>query len=178
MNSHLGPQSSTGENTSVFVTPQLFERIVGSEGSLVAIDTPRMDDVLGQFRQFALRSGSSVYSWSEGEGITSLRESEMSVPGSQRLADALRYVNGSLHFGVYLFPGLAAHLRFSAQRTQALALLRQIARNRGGGNNVRKLVIIDQRVSLSDGVDDLMTRFVDEPVSRRRLRLRDGRWVV
>ena len=173
---------TTGKNAasdggSVFVTPKLFERIVGSERSIIAIDTPRADEVLGQFRQFAVRSGNSIYAWTETEGLQSLRDGEVSVPGSTRLPDALRYVGGSLHFGVFLFRGLTGLLRFSPTRTQALALLRQIGRSKPGAATVRKLVLIDEKVALSDGLDEITERFVDDPAERRRIRLRDGRWV-
>ena len=97
---------SEGGPNQVFVTPQLFDEIVGDEKSLIAIDTPRVEDVLAQFKQFAVRSGNSIYAWTEGDGITSLRGGDVSVPGSARIADALRYVNASIHFGVYLFVGL------------------------------------------------------------------------
>ena len=172
----LGTHAAS-EAGSVFVTPKLFERIVESERAIIAIDTPRGDEVLAQFRQFALRSGNSIYAWNEDDGLQSLREGDVSVPGSTRLQDALRYVGGSLHFGVYLFRGLTTMLRFSPVRTQTLALLRQIGRTRPGGPSGRKLVLIDEKVALSDGIDEITERFVDDPAQRRRIRLRDGRWV-
>lgn len=175
---NAGVDKTTGEIGAIFVTPQLFDRIVSAERSLVAIDTPRGAEILAQFRQFALRSGNSIYAWSETEGITSLRDREVSVPGSARLPEALRFVQTSLHFGVYIFHELGAQLRFSAGRAQVLAMLRQIGRAKSTGANVRKVVLIDQNVSFSEGVDELMVRFVDEPGGPGRPRLRDGRWVV
>ena len=169
--------STTGESQQVFVTPQLFEQIVGDEKSVIAIDTPRADEILAQFRQFAVRSGNAIYAWNETEGILSLRGGDLAVPGSTRIADALRYVNASIHFGVYLFVGIGNILRFSPTRPQAMAALRQIARGRVGGN-ARKLVLIDTHVALSDGFDDQMSRYVDAPVAQRRIKLRDGRWVT
>jgi hypothetical protein len=170
------PKSPTGEIAALFVTPQLVDRIVGSPRNLLAIDTARGDEVLAQFRQYAVRSGSSIYAWTEGEGITSLREREVSVPGSIRLPDALRYIQASAQFGVYLFLHLGATLRFAAARNQVLAQLRTIGRGKGGGN-VRKIVLIDTRVSFTEGVDELFDRIVDDPGGGRRLRLRDGRWL-
>lgn len=169
--------SATGETPDVFVTPRLFDRIVGSERNIIAIETPRADEVLAQFRQFALRSGNSIYAWSESDGLQSLREGEVTVPGSTRLPDALRYVGTSLHFGVYVFRGLTALLRFSPTRPQVLALLRQIARAKPGATTVRKLVLLDEKVALAEGFEEITERFVDEPSERRRFRLRDGRWV-
>ncbi len=168
----------TGETGSIFVTAQLFERITSSERSLIAIDTPRGADVLAQFRHFAVRSGNSIYAWNEAEGLTSLREQGMSVSGSVRLPDALRYVQAGLHFGVFIFHELTAQIRFSPARAQVLALLRQIARGRGSGGTARKVVLIDTHVSLTEGLDELMERIADQPAGMRRLRLRDGRWVT
>lgn len=162
----------------VFVTPQLFERIVASPRALVAIDSPRGDEVLAQFKHFAVRSGNSIYAWSEEGGIASLREGGVTVPGSTRLPEALRFIQSSPQFGVYLFHELGAALRFSPMRAQVLAVLRQIGRGRHAGANVRKVVLIDARVSFSEGIDDLMERFTDDPGGGRRLRLRDGRWVM
>ena len=170
-------QNTASDGSAVFVTPKLFDRIVESERSLIAIDTPRVDEVMAQFRTFALRSGNSIYQWTEADGLTSLREGEVSVPGSTRLAEALRYVGTSLHFGVYVFRGLTGLLRFSPMRAQALALLRQIGRARAAGGVVRKLVLIDEKVALAEGLDDGIERFVDDPSEQRRIRLRDGRWV-
>lgn len=171
-------QSVSGETGSVFVTSQLFERITSSERNLIAIDTPRGADVLEQFRQFAVRSGNSIYAWNDASGLTSLRESGMSVSGSTRLPDALRYVQGGLHFGVFLFHELHAQIRFSPARAQVLAMLRQVARGRGSGGAARKIVLIDTHVSLSEGLDELMDRIADAPSGPRRIKLRDGRWVT
>lgn len=169
--------SSASDSGGVFVTPRLFDRIVESERNIIAIETPRVDELLAQFRHFALRSGNSIYAWSEADGLQSLREGDVSVPGAARLQDALRYVGASLHFGVYVFRGVTAMLRFSPVRMQVLALLRQIARSKPGSATVRKLVLIEDKVSLSDGLEEITERFVDEPSERRRFRLRDGRWV-
>jgi hypothetical protein len=169
--------SSPVEAGAQFVTAQLFDRIVASPRALIAIDSPRGEEVLAQFRHFAVRSGNSIYAWNESGGIASLREGNTIVTGSARLPDALRFIQTSPQFGVYLFHELGANLRFSPQRTQVLALLRQIGRGRGAAGNVRKVVLIDVRVSFSEGVDDLMERFTDEPGGGRKLRLRDGRWV-
>lgn len=175
---HRAGKSITGETGTVFVTPQLFDRIVESDRALVAIDTPRVSEIVEQFRHFAVRSGSSIYAWSEADGVTSLRESEVRVPGSTRLPEALRYIQGSMHFGVYLFHELAAHIRFSAARTQVLGLLRQIGRGKNMGGAVRKVVLIDQAVSFAEGVDEMIEHFADEPGRAKRMRLRDGRWVT
>ena len=171
--------SAPGESNRAFVTPQLFDRIVASPRLLIAINTPRCSEIVEQFRQFAVRSGNSIYSWSPSHGITSLREGSLVVPSSTRLPDALRYVQNSLQYGIYLFPELSVAMQSSGYRMQVMGLLKQIGRGRGATvGHVRKLVIVDHQVHFSEGVDEWIEHFADEPSARRKLRLRDGRWVV
>lgn len=170
-------RTTTGEQQSLFVTPDLFDRIVASERNLIGIETRRADEVLEQFRRFAVRASRAVYLWEDGIGLVSLREDGVAVPGTTRLIDALRHIQTTLHFGVYLFRALPEALRFTSMRGQCMAALRQFAHGRGQGPHTRKLVLLDIRVGLGEGLDDLMERIVDAPDQVKRLRLRDGRWV-
>lgn len=169
--------TTTGEQSALFVTPELFERIVASERNMIGIETRRADDILEQFRRFAVKAGRAVYLWEDGIGLVSLREESVSVPGTTRLIDALRHIQTTLHFGVYLFRQLPESLRYSAMRGQCLAALRQYTRGRWQGANVRKMVLLDMRVGLGEGLDEFIERIVDAPDMVKRLRLRDGRWV-
>ncbi len=168
----------SGESSRWFVTPQLFDRIISGERAVLAIETARADELLAQFRQLAVRSGNSIYAWSEDVGIVSLREGQLTVPGSVRLPEALRYVQSSPQFGLYLFPHLDAHLRTSAQRAQIIALLRQFARGRAMPGGVRRIVLLGAKFELDKSLDLLIERIADEPEHVRSLRLRDGRWVI
>jgi hypothetical protein len=168
----------SGESSRWFVTPQLFDRIIGSERALLAIETERADELLAQFRQYAVRSGSSIYAWNEDKGIVSLREGQLCVPGSARLPEALRYVQSSPQFGLYLFPNLDDQLRGSTQRVQIIGLLRQFARGRSTPGGVRRIVLLGPRLDLDDTLEALVERIADVPESGRNLRLRDGRWVT
>lgn len=168
----------SGEGPRWFVTPQLFDRIIGGERALLAIETDRADELLAQFRQHAVRSGNSIYAWNEEKGIVSLREGQLTVPGSVRLPEALRYVQSSPQFGLYLFPHLDAHLRGSPQRVQIIGLLRQFARGRSSPGGVRRIVLLGPRLDLDESLDALVERIADVPESGRSLRLRDGRWVI
>ncbi len=155
----------------VFVTPKLFDRIVQSPQNLIAIDTAQAVDVVAQFRLLALRTGQSVYYWRNDDGITSLRERDVRVPGSKRVTDALRYILQSMQFGIYLFTDYEDHLR-----APNIGLLRQIARNRAG--NGRKVVFIGEQVHLPEGLDALTDRITHTLESTGKPRLRDGRWVT
>ncbi|MCC6560464.1 MAG: hypothetical protein IT478_03825 [Xanthomonadales bacterium] len=162
--------STTSEATSLFVTPKLYDDIAGCDKHLIVIESPRVDEIIAQFRQFAMRSGNSVYHWSEGTGVVSMRESELTVPGSQRFHEALRHIQNSLHVGVYLFTGFSKLLR-----PPVTGVLRQLARQQG---HARKLVFIDVKVRMPEGLDAMVHRIVHDIDSRRPPRLRDGRWVT
>jgi hypothetical protein len=171
-------RDETSEPESIFVTPELFERIVASEQNLVGIETRRADAILEQFRRFAVKASRAIYLWEDGLGLVSLREESVIVPGTTRLIEALRHIHSTLHFGVYLFRALPESLRFSAMRGQCITALRQFARGHWQDANVRKIVLLDLRVGLGDGLDQYVERIVDAPDQIKRLRLRDGRWVL
>jgi hypothetical protein len=158
------------ESSDISVSNRLFDRVLASTQNLVVVETTDVDEVVTQFRQFALRSGQSIYQWQDDVGISSLRESEVRVPGSKRMADALRYILQSMHFGIYLFTDYAGHLR-----PPNTGLLRQIARVRG---NARKVVFVGGTVVLPDSLEEVSEHLTHERVAPTRLRLRDGRWVM
>jgi hypothetical protein len=149
----------------------LFDRVIASKQSLVVVEADDTAVVLEQFRQFARRSGQSIYTWQDDVGITSLREADMRVPGSKRMTDALRYILQSMHFGIYLFADVSPHLR-----PPNTGLLRQIGRSRGG--NERKVVFIGKQLHLPESMDEMAERLTYAGVRPTRPRLRDGRWVM
>lgn len=163
--------TTTSESTSIFVTQKLYDEISGSEKHLIVIETARVADVAQQFRQFAMRSGGSLYLWTEDVGITNLREADLPVPGSQRLHDALRHIANSLHGGIYVFIGFAKQLR-----PPATSVVRQLARQTGPG--AKKVVFVDAKVRLPEGLDVFVNRMVHVAEDKKPPRLRDGRWVV
>lgn len=161
-----------------YVTQQLFDRMLASPRTLLAIETPRGSVLLEQFRQFAVRTGNSIYVWSDAAGISSLREGEVSISGSSGLPEALRFVQLSRQFGVYLFSELGQALRSSQQRFQTLSLLRQIAQGPAVSGHVRKVVLIEAQVDLPPEIDELIEHFSDQPGEVRQLRLRGGAWTL
>jgi len=163
---------TSSESTSVFVTQQLIDDLSSNERNVIAIESPVVPDLIAQFRQFAMRSGLPIYLWTADAGIVSLREMDFVVPGSQRLVDALRHVASTLHLGIYLFVGANKDLR-----PPASGVVRQIARP-GASVEGRKLVFLDKKVRLSEGLDSMVFRIVHDISLRRPPRLRDGRWVV
>ncbi|MEO5622763.1 MAG: hypothetical protein ABJB02_06825 [Dokdonella sp.] len=152
------------------VTQKLLDRIVESTQHLVVLETANSAEMIGQMRTLAMRGGTSVYAWDADTGMASLRESGLYVPGSKRLGDALRYVMQSTHFGIYLFVGVADHLR-----PIDTLLLRRISRMQSV--NERKLVFVGERIEMPEELDGMFDRISAQSEQRPRLRLRDGRWV-
>jgi hypothetical protein len=149
---------------------EIFERILAAPGGLVVLEGGDSSVLLNDFRAIARHTGQAVYLWQPDQGLGSLRDAQARVPGCQRLGNALRYMQQSMHFGVYLLSDL--ELPLSAMDA---TLLRQLARAPGG--HVRRVVLLDAQ-ALVDHLGEAAVRIssrLDLPV---RPRLRDGRWVV
>lgn len=159
------------ESTGVLVTPKLFEQILNAEGNLIGMETAQMEETLDQFRQLAMRSGQSVYLWDPENGIAALRQSELRVPGSKRLSDALRFILQSMQFAVYLLVDYEDQVK-----PPNTALLRRFARIRTG--NQRKMVFLAPKLVFPEEIDVLVERLTAGAVSSSPPRLRDGRWVT
>lgn len=151
-------------------TQKLFDRILRSPQHLIALDTPNVAETLAQMRVLAMRGGASIYVWSPDDGIDSLRESGLHVPGSKRIGDALRYVLQSMHFGIYLFVDFAEHLR-----PADTVLLRRISRMQTA--NERKLVFVGGDFELPEELDGMFEQITAASREQPKLKLRDGRWV-
>lgn len=152
----------------------LTDRIVDSPGLLVALETPRPEALLDQFRQAALREGQAIYHFVPGVGIGSLREPGVHVPGTRGAFDALRHIDASGHFGIYVFHpvstlGLAPGSAVLVRLREMLAAARVDAAP-------KRIVLMDRYVGLDPALERLATRIFDQP-GRAALRLRNGRWV-
>ncbi|RDS80434.1 hypothetical protein DWU98_13440 [Dyella monticola] len=149
----------------------IYERILTAPGGLVVLEHVDSKALVEQFRAIARHNGQSVYLWKPESGMENLREAHALVPGSQRLGNALRYIQQSIHFGVYLlFP-----FPLPMVPTES-ALLRQLARAPAG--HVRRVVLIDAQSALVSSVDDVAVRLGDTTHMMQRPRLRDGRWLL
>ena len=150
----------------------IFDRILSASGPLVALKTSDTGLLVEQFRLVARRTGQAVYLWRHAEGLVSLRDAQMRVPGCLRLGDTLRYILQSLHFGVYLL-----EMPAGAPSATDGALLRQLSRTQTG--HVRRVVLVGASPSLLATFESDVVR-VDADWQARSAapRLRDGRWVV
>lgn len=148
----------------------LYEQILDANSSLILLQSPFIDDVLGYLRMTAQRRGHSIYSWNPDAGLSSLREHGITVAATRRLPDALRYLLQSSHFGVYIFPTSRRELT-----PQVVAVLRQIGRGKEGGD--KRVVLVSGKLEVPAGLEALATVIVHKHGPSNRLRLRDGRWI-
>lgn len=148
----------------------VFERILAAPAGVVAVRSEDGEALLEQFRGIARHSGQAVYLWRPGQGLSSLRDAYARVPDAQRLGQALRYMQQSMHFGVYLLQELELPLAATD-----LTLLRQLVRATTG--HLRRVVLLNAPKALVEQLGDLIANIDSEPERRQRLRLRDGRWL-
>lgn len=151
------------------ISGQQFDDLLDREERVLVIESTDPAGTVQQFQAFAGQTGKAIYLWRFGQGLTSLKVVDMQVPGSSRLSEALRYIVHSKHYGVYGFVDFESHLK-----ADNIQLLADIARNREG--NERKVVLITGAVKLPHKLKEQCAWIEHEP--KRRLRLRDGRWVV
>ncbi|MEI7038189.1 hypothetical protein [Fulvimonas yonginensis] len=149
----------------------IFERILAAPAGLILLEGCDSQALIGQFRAIVRHSGQAVYLWQPDLGLGNLVDAHARVPGSQRLGAALRYMQQSMHFGVYLLMGLEPPL--SAMDS---TLLRQLAKPPTG--HVRRVVLLDASPALVDHLGDIAFRMKGRPDTAARPRLRDGRWLT
>jgi len=150
---------------------EIFERILTAPSGLVVLQSKDAEALIEQVRVLARHSGQAVYLWQPDTGLGSLREAHARVPDCERLGNALRYMQQSMHFGVYFVRGV--ELPLSAVDA---ALLRQLARAPKG--HLRRVVLVDAPPALAAHLGDLAAQVSTEDGKPRQLRLRDGRWLT
>lgn len=148
----------------------VFERILAAPAGVVALRSRDGEALLEQFRSIARHTGQAVYLWRPGQGLSSLRDAYARVPDAQRLGQALRYMQQSMHFGIYLLQEVELPLAASD-----LTLLRQLARATTG--HLRRVVLLNAPRALVEQLGDQIACIDGEPEAPARLRLRDGRWL-
>ncbi|MDQ6647595.1 MAG: hypothetical protein M3Y93_10240 [Pseudomonadota bacterium] len=159
----------------VFPAPQagteIFDQILDASSGLVVLESNDAHGLIEQFRMMARHSGQAVYLWQPDTGLESLRDAHARVPDCQRLGNALRYMQQSMHFGVYFLLGI--ELPLSALDA---SLLRQLAR--APTDYLRRVVLIDAPAALIEQLGDRAVYLSSVEPHQQRPRLRDGRWLV
>ncbi|RDI97093.1 hypothetical protein DVT68_18615 [Dyella solisilvae] len=149
----------------------ILERILAARGNLIALEGGEEANLGELLRPLVRRSGQAVYLWNPEGGLGNLREEHTGLPSSQRLSIALRYMQQSNHFGVYLLQRVPLPLSMGDA-----TVLRQLARATPG--HVRKVVLLDPPPALVASFNDVLTRLSCQSKPAQRPRLRDGRWVI
>lgn len=149
----------------------IFQRILDAPVGLIALEGGDSQALIAQFRAIARLSGQAVYLWQRDLGLGNLSEAHARVPGCQRLGAALRYMQQSMHFGIYLLDGL--QLPLSAMDSN---MLRQLSRLPTG--HVRRVVLLNAPAALADQLGECVLRLSGRLDLPQRPRLRDGRWLT
>lgn len=155
--------------TSAALSGSQIDELLERPERILVLESPDIEATLGQFEAFARQTGKAVYLWRPEQGLNSLKVADMRVPGSDRLAEALRYVVNSLHYGIYGFVEFEATLKMDG-----IQLLRQIASAQSGYD--RKVILLTNSYKLPRGLEQLAAVIRHTP--QQKLRLRDGRWVL
>lgn len=149
----------------------VFDQVLAAAAGVVAVRCGDDASLVAHFRDIARHTGQAVYLWQPGQGLSSLRDAHARVPDAQRLGQALRYMQQSMHFGVYVLQQLELPMAVSD-----LALLRRLAR--APTANLRRVVLLNAPPPLVDQLGDLIVTLDGAPEQPPRLRLRNGRWLV
>ncbi|MEO7065409.1 MAG: hypothetical protein ABI114_00715 [Rhodanobacter sp.] len=150
---------------------ETFEHILAAPSGLVVLSSTDVPSLVDQFRAFARHTGQALYLWQPEQGLMSLRDAQGGVPDCQRLGNALRHMQHSLHFGVYFLVGVTLPLS-----AVDCALLRKLAR--APKEQVRRVVLVDPPATLVKFLGELVVNLQCVDNRAPRLRLRDGRWLL
>ncbi|HEY9111371.1 MAG TPA: hypothetical protein VIM92_06325 [Rhodanobacteraceae bacterium] len=104
------------------IEDNLLDRILAADSVLVALRCDDVDALVAGLRRTAQHSGKALYVWRARVGLCRLPGRDEAVPGVVHLADVLRFIERSPHFGVYFLAE-----RPPEWRPDLLALLRRIA---------------------------------------------------
>ncbi len=148
-----------------------LEKLLEREDRIIALHTTDPDAAIVEFRLICRRTGRAMYHWSDVDGVVSMKAADIAVPGCQKLADALRYVVQSMHYGVYVFTQFERQLR-----PAAIARLKEILRM----HDHRTVILVSAHLDLPPRLNEQIchVRFADASDEPPRPRLRDGRWVL
>ena len=150
---------------------EVFDRVLAAATGVVAVRSVDGATLVEHFRDIARHTGQAVYQWCPGQGMSSLRDAHARIPDAQRLGQALRYMQQSMHFGVYVLQELEVPMAVAD-----LNLLRRLARTPTA--HLRRVVLLNAPLVLVEQLGDAITTIDGEPEPPPRLRLRNGRWLV
>lgn len=151
-----------------FAADGLLDRVLGADKVVLALRCDDPDALLESLRGIALQTGRALYWWRARTGLCRLPGRDEVVPEMVHLADVLRFVEHSPHFGVYFLAD-----RPPEWGADLLALVRRIAEI--DPQQPRRLVLLG---TLADFPLALPARELawGRPLGDRP-RLRHGAWI-
>jgi hypothetical protein len=149
---------------------RLVDDLLSAEGRLLALHTPEQEAVVREFGRVARFDGQAIYKFEPTVGLRSLKDSDFVVPSTKRLNEAIRFIQQSMHYGVYVFTDYDDLLKQGF-----LVLIRQLVRSRHGSG--KKLVLVGSNLRIPTVLADITSQFTHRQVIATRPRLRDGKWV-
>jgi hypothetical protein len=156
--------------TEVGFAALLYQHIDDAPSPLLALYCRSAAEICRAMEPLSRRAGYAIYQWTNDRGLISLREDGMVVPASRRVAEALRVIQQSTHFGVYLIPVAGDQLT-----PPVIAQLRQIVRSQEFA--VKRIVLLSETADLPASLTEYCAHLQLQPRSQAKLRLRDGHWV-
>lgn len=164
-----GGRDISSSQPSISSGGSVFDRVTDADARLIVIDGDDPAATLAYFEMMARRAGAAVYAWTASTGLQSVKSRDIALPGTRRLADALRHILQTTHFGIYLFNGFENDL--------GGACVRVVLRLLGAGGADRKVVLVGRDVVLPATLENQALRISHRPTRPGRPRLRGGRWV-
>ena len=153
------------------MTSTFYDRLLERESPVIALDCEDPESALIQFRLTSRRSGRSIYHWTEGGGLQSLKASDIAVPGTRPLVEALRYVVQTMHYGIYVMSGFERQMS-----STPMNYLIQLATE--PQSDERKVILIGTGLRLPRPLLRVADLISESERQALTLRLRDGRWLL
>ena len=140
---------------------ETIERIIESRFRIAALATHSPERARRVFEELARRTGRAVYVWEHDVGLQRLGGAYEPIPSTGSLRGALDYVASTVHFGVYLLPGVRAELGDPRIEDGLWRIVRGPERTR------RLVVLMDQDPALPRRLVPFAVRIVHGSARRR-----------
>jgi len=140
---------------------ETIEHVIESRFRIAALATHSPERARRVFEALARRTGRAVYAWERGVGLQRLGGAYEPIPSTGSLRGALDYIASTVHFGIYLLPGVCAELADPRIEDGLWRIVR-------GPERARRLVVLMERdPALPRRLVPFAVRIVHGPAPRR-----------
>ena len=70
------------------------------------IESDKSEQLIEALKKISVLSGIAIYIWKSGSGLLNIKSSQMPLPATRSVLEALKYANKNHYFAVYVFPGI------------------------------------------------------------------------